>query len=374
MQDEDVNVFSIPGEKVLRDPEFTRKISKQIHKIAKDLNRSIKMMHVCGTHEHVIAEFGLRSLLPPSIEVISGPGCPVCVCPAVDIDRAIAITHKKNVILTTFGDMIRVPSTQLSLAERKAQGGDIRIVYGPADAIEIAKSNKDKEVVFFAIGFETTAPLLAYEMVMDPPSNFSVICAHKTVPPAMDLIVKMPEIEIEGFITPGHVATIIGMQPFETFSRISHYSNVITGFEPNDVMLGIFMLLKQIQLEKPLTINEYSRIVKPEGNQKALGYMSKVYKTVTSSWRGIGQISEGGYQIKEKYQNFDALKKFEVEIPESRDIPPGCSCHLVLVGKIKPHQCGLFGKKCTPINPIGPCMVSNEGTCKIAHNFRDISN
>ncbi len=363
--------FEIPGIKLLRDPTFGKKILTQIEKICSKMNnRELKLMHVCGTHEHVLHEFGLRELLPNNIEIICGPGCPVCVCPAVDIDRAIEISKKKNVILTTFGDMIRVPSTNLSLSQQKAKGSDIRVVYGPSDAIKLAKENPKKEVIFFAIGFETTAPLLAYEMTFAPPDNFSVLCAHKTVPPAMELIVGMPDVQLEGFITPGHVAAILGMKPFKLFSDAYRYPNVIAGFEPNDLLLAIYMLIEQIYQNQSETLNEYTRVVKPEGNKKAIKIMDEVYNSVSSPWRGIGKILDGGYEIKEKYSQYDALKKFNVQIENSRDIPIGCSCHLVLVGKIKPDQCGLFGKKCNPLNPVGPCMVSHEGTCKIAYTFR----
>lgn len=365
--------FLIPTNHSFRDPEFAQKIINKIQKIMKLINRTIKIMHVCGTHEHVVCENGLRSLLPKELEIISGPGCPVCVCPAIDIDRAIAIVQNPNVVLTTFGDMIRVPSSHKSLMEQKAAGSDIRIVYGPSDAIKIAKENPTKEIVFFSIGFETTAPLPAYELVSNPPSNFSIISANKTIPPAMELITSMPDVQIDGFITPGHVAAIIGTKPFDIYSEAYRYPNVITGFEPVDVLLGILLLLKQIEKKEPKTINEYSRVVKPEGNVVAQKIINRVFRTVTSPWRGIGRISDGGLELQEEFQKFDAIKRFDVNIKESRDIPLGCSCHLVLTGKIKPHQCKLFGKSCTPLNPIGPCMVSHEGTCKIAYTFRDMN-
>ena len=363
--------FSIPGSEILRSPQFAKKLVSKIKALAAEIGRDVKLMHVCGTHEHVICEHGLRSLLPGNIEIISGPGCPVCVCPAADIDRAIEIARLPNTILTTFGDMIRVPSTSIYLREEKSEGADIRVVYGPSDAVKIARENPDKEVVFFSIGFETTAPLPAYELYSKPPENFSIICANKTVPPAMELIVAMPDVQIEGFITPGHVAAIIGAKPFEMFSSAYRYPNVITGFEPNDVLLGLMLLLQQIAEKKSETINEYSRIVKYDGNVKAQEIMNQVFETTTSPWRGIGRIADGGLKLRPEFDQYDAMKRFDVEITDSNDIPLGCSCHLVLTGKIRPHECPLFGKKCTPINPIGPCMVSHEGTCKIAYMFRD---
>ena len=361
--------MEIPGIKILRSKEFTEKITNSITRIMKDLNKPIKIMHVCGTHEHTISKFGLRTYLPKELEILSGPGCPVCVCPAADIDKAIEIVKRDNTIITTFGDMIRVPATNLSLAELKANGADVRIVYGPHDAIKIARENPDKEVIFFAIGFETTAPLIGYEIQNGPPSNFSVICAYKLIPAALELLISQSQLRIDGFISPGHVSTIIGLQPFKIFSDAYKVPNVIAGFEPNDVLLSILMLLQQIKNKKSETLNEYSRVVKPEGNKVAQEIMNDVFQSVSSPWRGIGRILDGGLAIREKYEKFDADKKFDIKIKKSQDIPPGCSCHLVMVGKLYPHECKLFKKECTPLRPIGPCMVSMEGTCSIYYKY-----
>jgi hydrogenase expression/formation protein HypD len=361
--------MEIPGTLHLRDKEFTDKIVDSIKKLIHEINRKVKLMHVCGTHEHTISKYGLRSLLPKEVEILSGPGCPVCVCPAADIDKAIELGKKKDTIITTFGDMIRVPASNLSLAELKAKGADIRIVYGPHDAVKIARENPKKEVVFFAIGFETTVPTVGFELVNDPPSNFSVICAHKLIPAALELLISQSQIKIDGFISPGHVSTIIGLKPFKLFSDAYKVPNVIAGFEPNDVLLGIMMLLKEIKEKKYETLNEYSRVVKPEGNIKAQQIISEVFDSVSSPWRGIGRILDGGLSIKKKYQEFDADKKFNIKIKKAQDIPPGCSCHLVMVGKIYPYECKLFRERCTPLNPIGPCMVSMEGTCSIYYKY-----
>ncbi len=361
--------MDIPGIKILRSKEFTDKIIKSINKTVKEIKKPVKFMHVCGTHEHTLSKYGLRPLLPKEIEILSGPGCPVCVCPAADIDKAIELGKRDDTIITTFGDMIRVPSTKLSLAELKAMGADIRIVYGPHDAVEIARKNPDKEVIFFAIGFETTAPLIGYEIKSGAPSNFSVICAHKLIPAALELLISQSQLRIDGFISPGHVSTIIGLQPFKIFSDAYKVPNVIAGFEPNDVLLGILMLLQQIKNKKFETINEYSRVVKPEGNKIAQNVISEVFKSVSSPWRGIGRIFDGGLAIRDKYEKFDADKKFDIKIEKSQDIPPGCSCHLIMVGKLSPNECELFGEICTPLNPIGPCMVSQEGTCAIFYNY-----
>ena len=361
--------MDIPGIKILRSKEFTDKITKAITKIIKDLNKPIKIMHVCGTHEHTISKYGLRTLLPKDLEILSGPGCPVCVCPAADIDKAIEIGKRDNTIITTFGDMIRVPATNLSLAELKAKGADVRIVYGPHDAIKIARENPDKEVIFFAIGFETTAPLIGYEIQNGPPSNFSVICAYKLIPAALELLISQSQLNIDGFISPGHVSAIIGLQPFKIFSDAYKVPNVIAGFEPNDVLLSILMILRQIKNKKYETLNEYSRVVKPEGNLVAQGIMNDVFQSVSSPWRGIGRILDGGLAIRDKYEKFDADKKFDIKIGKAQDIPPGCSCHLIMVGKLSPTECKLFRDKCTPLNPIGPCMVSQEGTCSIYYKY-----
>ncbi|MHA2009940.1 MAG: hydrogenase formation protein HypD [Promethearchaeota archaeon] len=361
--------MDVPGIKILRSKDFTTKLIKSIKITIKDFKRTIKLMHVCGTHEHTISKYGLRTLLPKKIEILSGPGCPVCICPAADIDKAVELGKRDDTIITTFGDMIRVPATNISLAELKARGADVRIVYGPNDAVKIARDNPDKEVIFFAIGFETTVPLIGYEIQTGPPSNFSVICAHKLIPAALELLMSQSQLRIDGFISPGHVSTIIGMKPYEIFSQGYKIPNVISGFEPNDVLLSILMLLHQVKDKKFESLNEYSRVVKPQGNIIAQNIIDDVFKSVSSPWRGIGRIYDGGLEINDKYKEFDADKKFNIKIEKSQDILPGCSCHLVMVGKLYPHECSLFREECTPLNPIGPCMVSNEGTCCIYYKY-----
>ncbi len=361
--------MNIPGINILRSKKFTNKLVHAIDKFIDEIDRTVKFMHVCGTHEHTISKYGLRALLPKKIEILSGPGCPVCICPAADIDKAVELGKRDDTIITTFGDMTRVPATNISLAELKAKGADVRIVYGPNDAIKIAKNNPNKEIIFFAIGFETTVPLIGYELQSAPPSNFSVICALKLIPAALELLMSQSQLQIDGFISPGHVSTIIGLQPYEIFSQGYKIPNVISGFEPNDVMLSILILLKQVKEKKYDTINEYSRIVKPKGNILAQKIIEDVFESVSSPWRGIGRILDGGLDIKDKYKEFDAEKKFDIKIEKSQDIPPGCSCHLIMVGKLYPYECELFREECTPINPIGPCMVSQEGTCSIYYKY-----
>ncbi|MFX1455254.1 MAG: hydrogenase formation protein HypD [Promethearchaeota archaeon] len=361
--------MNIPGLDILRSKEFTAKLIRAINQICKEISRPIKFMHVCGTHEHTISKYGLRTLIPKEIEVLSGPGCPVCICPAADIDKAVELGRRNDTIITTFGDMLRVPATSISLAELKAKGADIRVVYGPNDAVKIARENPEKEVIFFAIGFETTVPLVGYEIKSEPPSNFSVICAHKLIPAALELLMSQSQLQIDGFISPGHVSTIIGMKPYEIFSQGYKIPNVISGFEPNDVLLSILMLLKQVRDKKYDSLNEYSRVVKPEGNIIAQQIIEDVFQPVSSPWRGIGRVYDGGLTIKKEFQEYDADKKFDIKIGKSQDIPPGCSCHLIMVGKLYPYECKLFRTICTPINPIGPCMVSLEGTCSIYYKY-----
>ena len=363
--------MDIPGTEILRSKEFTLKLIKAIKETIKKINKPVKFMHVCGTHEHTISKYGLRPLLPKEIEILSGPGCPVCICPAADIDKAIELGKRKDTIITTFGDMTRVPATSLSLAELKAKGADVRIVYGPNDAVKIAKENPRKEVIFFAIGFETTAPLIGYEIRSGPPSNFSVICALKLIPAALELLMSQSLLNIEGFISPGHVSAIIGLKPYEIFSQGYRIPNVITGFEPNDLLLAILMLLKQKRDKNYETLNEYSRVVKPEGNKIAQEIIETVFESISSPWRGIGRILDGGLAIRDRFQEFDAEKKFDIKIEKSQDIPPGCSCHLIMVGKLYPYECELFREQCTPFNPIGPCMVSQDGTCNIFYKYHN---
>ncbi|MFX0092525.1 MAG: hydrogenase formation protein HypD [Candidatus Hodarchaeota archaeon] len=341
--------------------------SSAVEKIKKLLESPQKIMHVCGTHEFTISRAGIRSLLPPSLELVSGPGCPVCVCPSKDIDIALFLA-KNDVIITSFGDMLRVPTPQGSLMSIRGKGADIRLVYSPKDAADIAHTNPDKEVLFFSVGFETTAPTTASMILDKPPENFSILSSLRLVPPALELLVNVEDIAVNGFILPGHVSTIIGMKPYERFSDVYGVPQVIVGFEPLDVLIGIVMLLKQIKNNTPSVENEYSRIVSAEGNIKAQEVMNEVFEVVDASWRGIGIIPASGLALRKGYEEYDARKRYADLIPEfdSQDILPGCKCHLVILGKSRPIECPLFGKACTPHNPRGPCMVSEEGSCRIS--------
>ncbi len=353
-----------------------RRLAKSaVEKIESLLEGPQKIMHVCGTHEYAICKAGIRSLLPPSLELIAGPGCPVCICPSKDIDEAIFLAER-GIILASFGDMLRVPTSQGSLMGIRGKGADVRLVYSPKDSVEVARANPDKEVVFFSIGFETTAPTTASVILDKPPENFSILSSHRLVPPAMEFLLNVKDIGISGFLLPGHVSTIIGTKPYERFSDVYRVPQVVAGFEPLDVLIGTFMLLKQIKNNTPSVENEYTRIVSEEGNLKAQEVMSTAFKTEDASWRGIGIISDSGLVLRKEFEEYDARKKYSDVIPEidSQDILPGCKCHLVILGKSRPSDCPLFGKVCSPYNPRGPCMVSEEGSCRISFEYEELSN
>jgi hydrogenase expression/formation protein HypD len=345
-----------------RDPAMAKKVAEHIKKLAP--SHEVKFCHVCGTHEWTITHYGLRFLLPDNVDVIAGPGCPVCVLPAADIDEAIALT-KKGVTVTSFGDLIRVPGSETSLQQAKASGGDVRIVYGPRDAIQMAKKNPDKEFVFFAVGFETTSPSTAIEVLNEPPENFSFLVSHRLIPPAMELLLGIGDLHIDGFIAAGHVSTIIGMKPYEVFPEAYGMPTVAAGFEPLDVLFAIDMLMQQVKEGVARLENEYKRVVSWEGNVKAQKLLEQVFDVVDGHWRGLGKLPKSALVLKKKFEEYDARKKYDLHIEDSRDILKGCLCHLVMVGKIKPPECPSYMTACVPESPKGPCMVSNEGTCRI---------
>ncbi len=369
-----------------RDSELAKRVVDLISKIIP--SRKIKIMHVCGTHENAIGRFGLRTLLPENIELVAGPGCPVCVCPASDINTAIEISLMDNVILATFGDMIRVPSKinnenneNDSLQTAKSRGADVRIVYSPLDVLRIAEKNPDKRVVFFSVGFETTAAGVASLIYNNPSDNFSILSSHRLIPPSMELLLGIGDIQIDGFLLPGHVTTVIGMKPFEIFPEAYLMPTVSAGFEPLDILSAVLSIVEQIKEGKASLTNKYTRAVKEDGNPKAIKIMNDVFEEVSSYWRGIGRIPRSGLKLREKYSRWDANKVFDpahnlLRRDSSRglcagfDIHPSCSCHLIMIGKIYPPDCPLFAKKvCNPENPFGPCMVSMDGTCRIWYRY-----
>ncbi|MDH5753746.1 MAG: hydrogenase formation protein HypD [Candidatus Bathyarchaeota archaeon] len=346
-----------------RDATLAKRVVEKIHNISSKEGR-IKICHVCGTHEWTITHFGLRSLLPANVEVIAGPGCPVCIVPASEVDEAIQLASK-GMVITCFGDVLRVPGSKMSLLDAKAEGADVRVVYGAGDAVKMAEKEPNKEFVFFAIGFETTAPSTAVEVIKKLPKNLSFLVSHRLIPPAMKVLVEMKDLSLNGFIAPGHVSTIIGVTPYEVFPRLYHMPTVVAGFEPLDVLFGVYMILKQLSEGKPCLENEYVRAVRPEGNVKAQELMREVFEVVDGNWRGLGTIPSSTFKLRRSYESYDAHLKYGVKVEDGVDIQPGCKCHLVIIGKIKPTECPLFMKTCTPQKPVGACMVSIEGTCRI---------
>ncbi|MDR2700442.1 MAG: hydrogenase formation protein HypD [Nitrososphaerota archaeon] len=346
-----------------RDAHFAKQIVQKIKNLTVK-NDKVKICHVCGTHEWTITHYGLRSLLPPEIEVIAGPGCPVCVVPAAEIDQALQLAQR-GISITCFGDVLRVPGSESSLLDAKANGADVRIVYAVSDAIEMARREPKKQFAFFAVGFETTAPSTAIETLENPPKNFSFLASHRLIPPAMEMLLSVEDLKVNGFIAPGHVSAIIGLKPYEVFPKKYKMPTVIAGFEPNDVLMSIYMLIQQVSQNKAQLENEYTRVVKPEGNPKALEAMTRAFEVSAGNWRGMGKLEKSALLLKEKYANFDARIKFDIQNSEGKDIPQNCQCHRVIIGKIKPDQCPMFLKTCTPAKPIGACMVSNEGTCRV---------
>ncbi|MEM3769975.1 MAG: hydrogenase formation protein HypD [Candidatus Bathyarchaeia archaeon] len=354
--------------KKFRDPNLAKHVVEKICEIAprRDV---VKICHVCGTHEWTITHFGLRSLLPQNVEVIAGPGCPVCITPASEIDEAVQLALK-GVAVACFGDALRVPGSEKSLLNAKAEGADVRVVYSALDAVRIAEKEPGKEFSFFAIGFETTAPSTAVEILKKPPKNLSFLVSHRLIPPAMELLLGIGDLHIDGFIAPGHVSTIIGLKAYEIFPKAYRMPTVVAGFEPLDVLLAIYMVLKQLKEGRPRLENEYTRAVTYEGNVKAQQIMNEVFEVVGGNWRGLGRLPNSALKLQDKYIGYDARENFNVMVRHGADILPGCQCHLVIIGKIKPTECPLFMKACTPQNPIGACMVSIEGTCRIwAHVY-----
>jgi hydrogenase expression/formation protein HypD len=346
-----------------RDPDLAKRIAQKVKDVA-PREGAVRICHVCGTHEWTITHYGLRSLLPSSVEVIAGPGCPVCIVPASEVDEAVQLAQK-DVIVTCFGDVLRVPGSKMSLLDAKAEGADVRVVYSVGDAVKMAENGASRDFAFFAVGFETTSPSTAVEIIEKPPKNLSFLVSHRLIPPAMKLLVDMEDLNLNGLIAPGHVSTIIGLKPYEIFPKTYHMPTVVAGFEPLDILFGIYMILKQLKDNEPRLENEYVRAVRWEGNVKAQELMSEVFDVVDGNWRGLGIIPSSKFALRNEFDSYDAVLKHDLRIERGVDIPHGCRCHLVVVGKIKPTECPLFMKACTPQKPVGACMVSSEGTCRI---------
>jgi len=335
---------------------------------------SLSIMEVCGTHTMVISRYGIRNILPDSIKLISGPGCPVCVTPNGYIDHSIALAKREDVIITTFGDMLRVPGSTSSLELVRGEGADVRIVYSTIDALKIAEENSDKLVVFLGVGFETTAPTIAASILEAKAKglkNYFVLCAHKVIPPPMEVLLLNEEVGIDGFLCPGHVSTIIGSVPYNFIPEKYGKGCVVAGFESVDVLASIEMLVNQITAGKPEVQIQYKRVVKQEGNTAALQIMDEVFETCDTEWRGIGVIEKSGLKINGSYKEFDAAVNIDVEIEPTKE-KQGCICGLILQGLKSPHECELFKKVCNPENPVGACMVSSEGTCAAYYKYEEI--
>lgn len=365
----EVEVVSSVDLSSFRDPILARGLIDSISKIVPA--EGATLMEVCGTHTVAIARNGIRDLMPQRVKLASGPGCPVCVTSNKDIDTVIALTRVPNVTIATFGDMTRVPGSTSSLLKEQSQGRSVQIVYSPLDALTMAQEQQDREIVFVGVGFETTTPLVAMAVKRAAEKglkNFSVCGAHKNMPGALEAIINDPRLKVDALILPGHVSTIIGVEPYRFLAEKYGIPGVITGFEPVDVLQGIAMIMKQLHEGRSEIEIAYARGVMAEGNPVAMTAIDEVFETCSATWRGLGEIPGSGYRIREEYAHFDAVRRFQPEIEPTQE-PKGCRCGDVLRGILEPSLCPLFRKVCTPENPVGPCMVSGEGSCAAYYRY-----
>jgi hydrogenase expression/formation protein HypD len=356
------------NKKAFRDPELAKGLIDSINELAPE---HAVLMEVCGTHTVEIARNGIRNLMPEGTRLASGPGCPVCVTANKDIDTVIALSRIPDVIITTFGDMKRVPGSTSSLNAEQAAGRDIRIVYSPLDALTIAQENPDRQVIFVGVGFETTTPLVASAVRRAKTlglKNFTVFAAHKSMPNALDVLLSDPELKVDALILPGHVCTIAGLEPFRFIAEKYHIPGVVTGFEALDLLEGLAMIMRQLHDGRAEIENAYIRCVKTEGNPVALAAIDEVFEPCTATWRGLGEIEGSGYKLRDRYAEFDAVKRFQPTVEPTKE-HAGCRCGDVLRGIMAPDQCPLFRKVCNPENPVGPCMVSSEGSCAAYYRY-----
>ena len=353
-----------------REKETAAKLAEDIRRAAAGLSRKVTFMEVCGTHTMAIYRHGIKSIIPESIKLVSGPGCPVCVTPINYVDAAVEIARLPDVIIATFGDMVRVPGSVSHLQKERGEGRDVRVVYSPLDAVALAKANPGREVVFLGVGFETTAPLIAcsiLEAERERLGNYSVLCAHKTMPEPMEALTS-GEIALDGYICPAHVSAIIGADAYIPIAKKFKMPCVVTGFEPLDILRGLAMLVRQAAEGRAEVENEYHRVVKPEGNVKAQAILRQVFVKDDALWRGLGTIPNSGLAISEDYAKYDAARRFGVALPEAKE-NPACICGRILKGLNDPQDCKLFAKGCNPDHPVGACMVSSEGTCAAAYKY-----
>jgi len=351
-----------------RDKAIAERIVKKIERFD---SFKVNLMEVCGTHTMVIFKQGLKGMLPKNVNLLSGPGCPVCVTSQEDIDKAIELAKDRKVIIATFGDMVRVPGTNSSLEKEKANGADVRIIYSPSETLKIARENPARKVVFLAIGFETTSPLIAASLLdaqKEKIDNFYIFSSHKLIPPAMEVLLESKEVRIDGFICPGHVSVTIGSNAYKFIAQKHSIPCVIGGFEPLDVLQSIYMLLKQIEEKRAEVEIEYFRAVHPQGNRIAQELIDEVFEVSDVMWRGLGTIPKSGLRLKRKFSDFDAEREFRPKVKRSKE-NPDCACGEVLRGVKKPTQCKLYRRICTPEEPYGPCMVSSEGTCAAYYKY-----
>jgi len=357
-----------------RDPVRARQLAVALERVVKEIGRApVSVMHVCGSHEQSIARFGLRAVFPRDLNVIMGPGCPVCVTDLPEVDEAVALALAGHRV-ATYGDMVKVPGTSRSLADAQAEGGRIEIVYSMGQAVDLARAHPDEQVVFFASGFETTAVATAAVLQRGVPPNFSVLSAHKYIPPAMEIVAEMPDTHIEGFLAAGHAASITGAAVFEPFVKKHGIPVVVGGFEPLDVLAALVKLLELVKEKRAEVANMYPRVVSWEGNKPAQEKLWNVFKPIGGRWRGIAHIPNGNLRLRDEWAHLDARKRFTIDVQSLWDRAPSalaqrCICGDIMAGTRSPADCELFGKECVPESPVGACMVSSEGSCKIWHTY-----
>lgn len=354
-----------------RDKDLVTGLARRIGALTAGLDKPLTFMEVCGTHTMAIYQFGLRTLLPPRVRLISGPGCPVCVTPNGYLDRAIALCRLPDVIVATFGDMLRVPGSSSSLMEERAKGAEIKIVYSPLDAVQIALKHPGKRVIFLGVGFETTAPTIAGSILAAQKlglANYFVLASHKTMPEPMGILSADPELSVDGYLCPAHVSAIIGANAYRFLCEEYQVPCVVTGFEPTDVLQGVEMLVRQRLAGESKVEIQYSRVVSWEGNAKAQAILAQVFTPYDADWRGIGMLPGSGLKIAEPYAAYDAELAIPVTVEPLKE-HRGCQCGEILKGKVAPYDCPLFGTSCTPESPVGACMVSSEGTCAAAYKY-----
>ncbi len=353
-----------------RDADIAQALTRRIHGISR---KRIRLMEVCGTHTMSIFRTGIRSLLPETVTLLSGPGCPVCVTAQGEIDAFVSLSRTEGVMVATFGDLMRVPGSGSSLQRERAEGRDIRMVYSTMDAVDLAVKHPDRQVVFLGVGFETTAPTVAASVLTAMQkgiANYSVYCAHKLVPPALEALSASEAVRIDGFLLPGHVSVIIGLDAYRPFFRRFGIPSVVAGFEPVDILQAVARLVEQIESGVPALENAYPRAVADGGNPAARKVMETVFETSDAVWRGLGTLSQSGLSVREAFAAFDAARRFQVQAEDVAE-PPGCACGAILSGTLTPPECPLFKTRCTPTDPVGPCMVSSEGTCAAYYRYSE---